>query len=61
MKENDMLSHAAYDTTAEGYYEQIQNLFFGDDSGSSLLFKHTLAGAERHHCAVGAAYYLRLG
>ena len=60
MKENDMLSHAAYDTTAEGYYEQIQDLFCGDDSGSCLLLKHTLVGAERHHCTVGTAYYLRL-
>ena len=60
MKENDMLSNAAYDTTMEGYYDQIQVLFFGDDSGS-LLFKHAFAGAERHNRAVGPAHYLRLG
>ena len=56
-----MLSHAAYDTTEEGYYQQIQDLFYSDGSGSCLLFKLTLAGAERHHSAVGPAYYLRLG
>jgi hypothetical protein len=61
MKENDMLSNAAYDTTVEGYYDQIQDLFCSDDSGTSLLFKFTLACAERHHSAVGPAYYLRLG
>jgi hypothetical protein len=61
MKENDMLSNAAYDTTVEGYYDQIQDLFCRDDSGSCLLFKHSLAGTERDHCAVGAAHYLRLG
>jgi hypothetical protein len=61
MKENDMLSNAAYDTTVEGYYDQIQDLFFCDDSGSSLLFKHAFAGAERHDCTVGPAHNLRLG
>jgi len=61
VKENDMLSHAAYDTTVEGYYDQIQDLFFRADPGSTLLFKHALAGAERHHRAVGAAHYLRFG
>jgi hypothetical protein len=61
MKANDMLSNAAYDTTVEGYYDQIQDLFCGDDSGSCLLFECTLAGAERHHGAVGTAHYLRLG
>jgi hypothetical protein len=60
MKENDMLSNAAYDTTVEGYYDQIQDLFCGDDSGSSLLFKHTLAGAKRYNRSVGPAHYLRL-
>ena len=61
MKENGMLSNAAYDTTVKGYYDQIQDLFCGDDSGSCLLFKFALAGAERHNRAVGPAYYLRLG
>jgi hypothetical protein len=60
IKENDMLSNAAYDTTVEGYYDQIQDLFFRADSGSSLLFRLALAGAERHHCAVGEAHYLRI-
>jgi hypothetical protein len=61
MKQNDMLSNAAYDTTVEGYYDQIQDLFCGDDSGSSLLFQFALARAARPHCAVGPAHYLRLG
>jgi hypothetical protein len=61
MKGNDMLSNAAYDTTVEGYYEQIQDIFCGNDCGSSQLFKFTLAGAKWHDCAVGPAYYLRLG
>ena len=56
-----MLSHAAYDTTAEGYHDEIQDLFCSDDFGSCLLFKFTLAGAERHYCALGTAHYLRLG
>lgn len=60
MKENDMLSNAAYDTTMEGYYDQIQDLFCGDDSSSSLLFKHTLASPKRNHRPVGTAHHLRL-
>jgi hypothetical protein len=35
MKENDMLSNAAYDTTVEGYYDQIQDIFCGNNCGSS--------------------------
>ncbi len=38
-KENDMLARlhqfAAYDTTVEGYHDQIQDIFRCSDSGST--------------------------